>query len=642
MRLPWMLLRTLPLAAMLAVPSARGQTVPAFDPHAPRIQHCFQTLPSDPKASAALAESVLETAQLPDTPRLGALVCLVQARLTLGQGEQAEALIAQAIPLLDAPGIPDANRFSATMGIVGVLQTIGRDRQALELLERALALAGQDGSPQNELAALLGIAMTRAIGMDDPEGAEPYFLRAITLVERHALPSSPPVLMLHYNYGYTLLVTGRHAEAEAAFERALRIARGVPGQDVFLQRILSHRGEIARVGGDTATALALLEQAQAWQDAHGDRQGEAVTLGRLARLHLDENRPRQALEAAQRALELSEGAGYQAETRDSLNLLAEVHAALGDSAQVIEFTRRARAFEQAAARQQDLERLAALQARTDTGATGRPASSRATVLRDTALAVFALLLLVLGVALLRSRRRQRQLAELGATDALTGLLNRREATRRIEALSATTPGGEARNALLLIDIDAFKAINDTHGHAVGDEALARVAERLRAACDDHDLLARWGGEEFLVVRADTSREAAFALAEHLRGAVEREAIDLPDGPALAVTVSIGLAPSPFFPAGKARWQDAIRMADRALYVAKHAGRNAWAGIWGLADGHHADLYSVRENPEFALSQGWIAIGGNRPMSWAPVRTPPPARKSSPVEAEQRQRRRDKP
>lgn len=635
----WTFLRRLALTAALATAAAaHAQTVPAIDPHAARIQHCLHTLHSEPEDALAVAESILETPALPDTPRLGALLCLVHARQMLGQGDRARALIEQAMPLLDAPDVPDSHRFSAMMGIAGVLQTTGRSREALALLERALDLAGRDDTPHGQLAALTGIAMARAIGLDDPAGAEAYFQRALALAERHALPPSMQMVMLHYNHGYTLLAVQRYDEAETAFERALRVARDVPGQDGVRHRILSHRGEIARAAGDAGTALDRLQRAGAWQRANGDAQGEAVTLTRLARLRLQQDLPQQALPPAERALALSERGGYQAELRNSLNLLVDVHAALGDPAQVIEFTRRARAFEREAARQGDLERLAALQARADGGDGDRVASSRAAVLRDSALAVLALLLLAGGIALLRARRRQRQLAELGATDPLTGLLNRRETIRRIEALPPAAAHDGARHALLLIDIDAFKAINDGHGHAFGDQVLAHVAERLRGACDAHDILARWGGEEFLVVRADTSREAAFAFAEHLRGAIERASIDVPDGRPLALTASVGLAPCPFFPAAATQWQEAIRMADRALYVAKHAGRNAWAGIWGLEAGDHAELRGVHEDPEHALAQGWIAIGGNRPMSWAPLRGARSARGAAAESPDQRQYR----
>src|SRR5690625_5088288 len=104
-------------------------------------------------------------------------------------------------------------------------------------------MAGADGSPQAQLAALQGIAMARAVGMGDVEGAEAYFKRAVALVDSYRLPPSPMELMFHYNYGYALLEAGRHADAEAPLARALALSADLPGQEGMRQRVLSHRGE---------------------------------------------------------------------------------------------------------------------------------------------------------------------------------------------------------------------------------------------------------------------------------------------------------------------------------------------------------------------------------------------------------------
>lgn len=613
------LLAALAGCALAQASPANGQNVPAHDPYAARIRHCLQTSHDAPPDALPLADAILATPRLPDGPKLGAAMCRIQALRNMGEGEPARAEIERALPLLDAPGVPEQHRFGSLMNFSGMLQSLGRTGEALALLERALELAGRDGSPQEQLAALQGIAMTRAVGMNDTAGAESYFQRALALVERYRMPPSLVELMLHYNYGYTLLRGERYAEAETAFARALEMSAKLPGQEQMRHRILSHRGEIQRVHGDAAGALQRLQQARDWQRDHSDAQGETVTLARLARLHLDRGEPEQALPFAERALEVAERGGYVAETRTALDALINVHTALEDHTQVIAFTSRALAFERESARA-DLERLAGLQARADAATAAQSSSPRAKVLRDTAIIVLALLLVVGGMLLLRARRRQQQLAAQGATDLLTGLYNRREGTRLIEALPPPDASADMRHALLLIDIDSFKAINDTHGHAVGDRVLAQIADRLRQACDDRDVLARWGGEEFLVVRPDTSREATFAFADHLRRVIGHQAIEIAATPHLEVTASVGLAPAPFFPGSGAQWQDSIGMADRALYVAKHSGRNAWAGIWGLQAGEHVDLYSVRENPEHALAQGWVAIGGNRPMSWSPVRS----------------------
>lgn len=598
-------------------PSASGQSVQFQDPYSARVQHCLQIRQQSPQEALALADALLATAQLPDGPTLGATMCRAESLMVMGQGEAARAAAEEGLLLLDAPGVTPAQRFPTLMNLAGMLQNLGQTHDALELLERALDLAGQDGSAHEQLAALQGVAMTRAVGMNDLAGAEQYFQRALALVERHRMPPSVGELMLHYNYGYTLLLAQRHDEAAAALERALELATGLPHQEQLRHRILGHRGEILRARGDAAGALEWLQQAAAWQRDNQDAQGEVVTLARLARAHLDLDAPDEALPPAERALELAERGGYVAETRTALDALIDVHAARGDHDQVIAFTSRALAFERQSARGADLERLATLQARADAAQSANATSPRADALRDTAITVLALLLAAGAVLLLRGRRRQQLLAAQGAMDPLTKLFNRREGARRIDALPAVT--GQTRHALLVVDIDAFKAINDSHGHAGGDDVLAQVAGRLREACDSGDILARWGGEEFLVVRPHTSREAAFALADHVRRAIERETIELPGAGPVAVTVSVGVAPVPFFPGAPGRWQDTITLADRALYVAKRAGRNAWAGLWGLEEGRHVDLFSVREDPERALAQGWITIGGNKPMSWSPVR-----------------------
>ncbi len=626
-------LTLLAISTMAFASSTHGQSVPLHDPYAARIQHCLKTRLEAPHEALVLADALLAAPQLPDGPRLGALLCKAESLMMIGQGSAAREAIEQGLPLVASPRVPAPQRFTALMNFGGMLQGLGQTRQALQLFEQALELAGQDGSPQEQLAALQGIALTRAVGMNDNAGAEQYFQRALALLERHPMPPSMVELMLQYNYGYTLLLAQRHDEAESALARALELAPELPGQEQLYHRILSHRGEIQRAQGNAADALEHFERAHAWQRDNSDAQGETVTLARLARVYLDLGAPEQAVAHAERALELAERGSYVAETRAALDTLIDVHAAREDHAQVIAFTSRALELERESARVVDLERLAALQARADAAQAARSSSPRANTLRDTAIGVLALLLVLAAVVLLRSRRKQKLLATQSAVDPLTGLYNRREGVRLIEALAPPVASGEIRHALLVVDIDKFKSINDSHGHGAGDHVLAELARHLRDACDSGDILARWGGEEFLVIRPHSSREAAFAFADHLRRAIEGRTFELPGGQSLAVTISIGLAPSPFFPGTAGRWQEAIGMADRALYVAKRAGRNAWAGIWGLPDGEHIDLFSVREDPQHALAQGWIAIGGNKPMAWSAASDMPAAWRGARAEAD---------
>ncbi len=163
---------------------------------------------------------------------------------------------------------------------------------------------------------------------------------------------------------------------------------------------------------------------------------------------------------------------------------------------------------------------------------------------------------------------QLELRRIARQDALTGALTRHafeEAAHREIARHRRTG---APVALAIFDLDHFKAINDTHGHPVGDVVLRRVVGAARASLRDGDLLGRLGGEEFgLILHAANLPDAARA-ADRIR--VEIEAAVFPGQPALRVTASFGIAACAPYPDGAADW---IAMADAALYDAKRDGRN---------------------------------------------------------------------
>lgn len=231
----------------------------------------------------------------------------------------------------------------------------------------------------------------------------------------------------------------------------------------------------------------------------------------------------------------------------------------------------------------------------------------------TAIAVLSLLLLATAGFLLQQRKRQSLLRQLSEVDALTGLSNRHAATAALNAMAAQRGPEGTRHVLFLIDIDHFKHVNDNHGHAAGDTVLVEVSRRLQAACRPTDVVARWGGEEFLVACANLTREQAEQVATRLRRAMaytlHTEHATRP------VTVSLGLAPIPFFdaPAEHAspanRWDYALRMADRALYAAKRH-RDAWVGYWGAQLPDDATAEAALEQPEAAT--GLITVMSSTP------------------------------
>jgi two-component system cell cycle response regulator len=165
-----------------------------------------------------------------------------------------------------------------------------------------------------------------------------------------------------------------------------------------------------------------------------------------------------------------------------------------------------------------------------------------------------------------------RLEHLAQTDPLTQLLNRRALAERITGEMERALRYDSSMALLLIDLDHFKQVNDTYGHLVGDDVLRDVGQLLRETIRGCDIVARYGGEEFLVLLPETDDAGAESFAERIRLAVEehlfaREARVEP----LRLTASVGVA---VFPAARIESvDDLFARADAALYRAKAAGRN---------------------------------------------------------------------
>ena len=167
-------------------------------------------------------------------------------------------------------------------------------------------------------------------------------------------------------------------------------------------------------------------------------------------------------------------------------------------------------------------------------------------------------------------RRTEELDRMSRTDHLTGLFNRRHLDEAMQATAAASRRHAVPFTVLILDVDHFKRVNDTVGHAAGDEVLQRVAERLTAALRTEDLAGRWGGEEFLVVAPHTDLGGGHVLAERLRAVVGATSVQTSAGP-LSVSVSIGGAVCPADQAADV--EDLLRTADARLYEAKAAGRD---------------------------------------------------------------------
>jgi diguanylate cyclase (GGDEF)-like protein len=166
-------------------------------------------------------------------------------------------------------------------------------------------------------------------------------------------------------------------------------------------------------------------------------------------------------------------------------------------------------------------------------------------------------------------RANRQLARIAAIDPLMNIGNRRSFEEAIARISKQAADEASPYAVIMIDIDHFKTINDRFGHAMGDRVLATVATALQSAKEPRDELFRYGGEEIVLVAPGRTADSARDLAETLRAAVAALRVEHHVGTSVRVTASFGVS----FDAGGREWGPIVEKADRALYESKRAGRD---------------------------------------------------------------------
>jgi diguanylate cyclase (GGDEF)-like protein len=218
-----------------------------------------------------------------------------------------------------------------------------------------------------------------------------------------------------------------------------------------------------------------------------------------------------------------------------------------------------------------------------------------------------------------------RLEEASMADSLTGLRNRRYVIDNIEReISATLRPYDSRNdsgaprrslVLLMLDLDGYKQINDRHGHDVGDRILIQMSLILEEACRTSDILARWGGDEFLVIGQVSEQKHARILAGRIHQMVREFAFGPEGGPELRMTCSIGFACFPFFPTKPSlvSWKQVLTIADRALYFAKNNGRDGWVGLYSKEKVYGGDiLQAILDEPEKLIAGAFLEIDTSIP------------------------------
>ena len=554
-------------------------------------------------------EPVLAIAnELSRRPDMGAQALLLRAALATRQGRGSEAALGaqQALdqlgPLCE-PGEP-AEAASRVLGRCDfrsawlALRMLGEEQaqrgalvQALALAKRRLALA-QAGEDRYLSVLTLGHLADTAHALDQPGEAKAWLARAENAAE------GDPLLLAHVKT-FEAVIAGRSGDKAGqlrAQQESLALATQagatlmVALAQVNLTDYYMHERQPERAVALAREALPVLLRLKELRYERVLRHNMAVALLRLGQFDaarrelakVEEMRQGQS-DTTLRIRELRELGQVWAEVGQPREAIALFHTERQLTAEANDRNREASLDQlqlkyDSTRKQRDLDLLNRDRTIKDQQLDNRKLAAQVGI---AVALLFGLSLVLAGIMVRRVRSANKRLKAnqsllraQSERDPLTDLANR----RHFLAVMAQQPKVEFSGALLMVDIDHFKHVNDEHGHAVGDVVICEVARRLTQAVRGEDLVVRWGGEEFLVFSPAVSADAGARLAERVLAAVGGTPIQTEDGP-LRVTVSIGFANFPLLPALlPLHWEQAVNWADMALYTAKSQGRNRAMGI----------------------------------------------------------------
>ncbi len=467
---------------------------------------------------------------------------------------------------------PAADLSRSLLSLANLYEQIELFAEARAHYAAALAEAERHGVPVDIADALNGYAgFLNDFTPEDSRQALPMAERALALHRARGDPARIGSCLLQV--GRANMNLGRHAEAEAAYAEAAALAEN-SGSAALGAHVDFRWGELELARGDTTLALARIERARLEYEREGNRHRLIKVHGALERLYGVLGDPLAAARAGREHFRL----------RNEL-LGANATGKLGEL--LTNF-----ALSEAQHRNEILERenaVAALKLEGEQRTRLAGYLVAAVVLAGLAVLAWRHLTVQrlyrmlrektaeseaqraeLGIAHAKLLEQSRHLLKISITDALTGLHSRTHGIERFAEMLARHRELGLKPALLIIDIDHFKAINDRHGHPAGDAVLAHVARTLADSVPDDAVLARIGGEEFMVGLPDDAADRAHVLADALRRRVRDSSVDVGQR-TLSVTISVGICGIAETESASVR--ELFSGADEALYDAKHAGRD---------------------------------------------------------------------
>jgi diguanylate cyclase (GGDEF)-like protein len=499
----------------------------------------------------------------------------------LGRFEQARSLFVQAGALFR--GVGDQVMEAREMNSIGNLDgRTGRFSDAVAMHGDALAMARKAGD-KAETARSLRMLGVLYLNLDDEELASRYLLQALDHVEER---NRREAIALHGELIGTFTRLEKLAEAEYHGQQAVRLAE-LSGSHPNRVNAFTRMADLRLLQGRVDEAERWVERANASRGHVAVRDRSLIGISRM-RVLAARDKTAQALKEADVVLADVRDLGDRILERSVLDLMSELQLRAGDAASAFATRKAHQKLDKELAIDVAARRIALLESSLERE---RAKAERELLQRDNdiqalrlnrqrlvAIALLVGLATVLVISALlyaryRSTLRHRNelrasrdaLERVANTDALTGLANRHAAAQALGERLGRIP---EPLTVMLLDLDEFKRINDSHGHQAGDAVLKEAASRMRAALPEDALLGRWGGEEFIAIMDGAPGREPASVAEGLRAALAAAPVPF-EGVAIPVTVSIGVATA-FASDGI----DALLAeADAALYRAKGAGRN---------------------------------------------------------------------
>lgn len=516
----------------------------------------------------------------------GCLNGLAAVAMKRGDQDTARELFGQAMTELEAVG--DRKRLAGVHSNLSLIYyAVGQLDHALDEMTAALELYRELGDEQGQGVVLNSIgALYSRLG--EPEKAREQFQRSLEIADRTG--HTHLLLSALVNLGELHAARGEWDQALDRFRRALAAARAADSPD-HVAVCLNNIGDVLRQTGDLDGALAHYRESLAIFEQMNARPRVVASWLNLGHTYLAMDRRGQARDYLKQALDGAEETGELNLRRDAAAALAELAERDGDFRRALELQRLVAELERTIFSRENIAKAASLEARFEAD---RREQHIALLTKEAEiqelqakrqrlwLAVVAagLLALVVVVAVLASRyrlkvrstaelrRANQRILELARHDALTGLLNRRSGQERLEVEASRSRRTGRPFSLLMLDVDDFKAVNDQHGHEAGDALLVHLADLLTSRLRSQDMVARWGGEELLVLLPETAAEGAAGVAEELREAIADTAVARAGGE-LRCTVTLGVAEHQ----PGAQPDATLRRADGAMYAGKRAGKN---------------------------------------------------------------------